>query len=95
MVGPSLADGRGRADSGAIAKLTFITGANKGLGYEAARRLTELGHTVILGARNPQLGRAAAARLGARFVAIDVTDEDSVSRAAADIEAHEGRLDTS
>ena len=49
--------------------ITFITGANKGLGYETARRLTELGHTVILGARNPEFGQAAADRLGVRFVA--------------------------
>lgn len=74
--------------------ITFITGANKGLGYETARRLTELGHTVILGARDPQRGEAAAGRLGARFVQIDVTDDASVARAAADIEAHEGRVDT-
>jgi len=73
--------------------ITFITGANKGLGYETARRLTELGHTVILGARNPELGQAAADRLGMRFVPIDVTDDASVRHAAADIEAHEGRLD--
>jgi len=32
--------------------ITFITGANKGLGRETARRLIELGHTVILGARD-------------------------------------------
>jgi NAD(P)-dependent dehydrogenase (short-subunit alcohol dehydrogenase family) len=73
--------------------ITFITGANKGLGYETARRLTELGHTVIIGARDPERGQAAADRLGARFVQIDVTDDASVSRAAADIEAREGRLD--
>ena len=42
--------------------ITFITGANKGLGYETARRLTELGHTVILGARDPERGEAAAGR---------------------------------
>ena len=74
--------------------ITFITGANKGLGYETARRLAELGHTVIAGARDPERGQAAADRLGARFVPIDVTDDASVARAAADIEAHEGHVDT-
>jgi NAD(P)-dependent dehydrogenase (short-subunit alcohol dehydrogenase family) len=73
--------------------ITFITGANKGLGYETARRLTELGHTVILGARDPERGEAAAGRLGVRFVPIDVTDDASVAQAAADVEAHEGRVD--
>jgi len=74
--------------------ITFITGANKGLGFETARRLAELGHTVLLGARDPQRGQAAADRLGVRFVPIDVTDDESVKRAVADVEAREGRLDT-
>jgi NAD(P)-dependent dehydrogenase (short-subunit alcohol dehydrogenase family) len=74
--------------------ITFITGANKGLGYETARRLTELGQTVIVGARDAARGQAAADGLGARFVPIDVTDDGSVRRAVADIEAHEGRIDT-
>jgi NAD(P)-dependent dehydrogenase (short-subunit alcohol dehydrogenase family) len=74
--------------------ITFITGANKGLGFETARRLTELGQTVIVGARDADRGQAAAERLGARFVPIDVTDDDSVRRAVADVEAHEGRIDT-
>jgi NAD(P)-dependent dehydrogenase (short-subunit alcohol dehydrogenase family) len=74
--------------------ITFITGANKGLGYETARRLTDLGHVVILGARDQQRGETAAAELGVRFVQIDVADDASVARAAADIEAHEGRIDT-
>lgn len=73
--------------------ITLITGANRGLGLETARRLVEAGHTVLLGARDPQQGRPAADRLGARFVVIDVADDDSVARAAADVEAHEGRLD--
>ncbi|GAB3655426.1 SDR family NAD(P)-dependent oxidoreductase [Nocardioides korecus] len=72
---------------------TFITGANKGLGLETARRLAELGHTVVLGARDRERGTAAAADLGVRFVQIDVTDEASVRAAAADVEAHEGHLD--
>jgi NAD(P)-dependent dehydrogenase (short-subunit alcohol dehydrogenase family) len=74
--------------------ITFITGANKGLGFETARRLTELGQTVIVGARDADRGQAAAERLGARFVQIDVTDDGSVGRAVADVEAHEGRIDT-
>ena len=73
--------------------ITFITGANKGLGFETARRLIEQGHTVLLGARDPQAGEAAADKLGARFVRIDVTDDASVAAAAADVERHEGRLD--
>ena len=72
---------------------TFITGANKGLGLETARRLAELGHTVVLGARDRERGAAAAEHLGVRFVQIDVTDDDSVRAAAADVEAHEGLVD--
>jgi NAD(P)-dependent dehydrogenase (short-subunit alcohol dehydrogenase family) len=72
---------------------TFITGANKSLGLEAARRLGERGHTVLLGARDPERGRAAAEAIGARFVRIDVTDDASVAAAAADVAAHEGHLD--
>ncbi|WP_139977827.1 SDR family NAD(P)-dependent oxidoreductase [Nocardioides litoris] len=72
---------------------TFITGANKGLGLETARRLVNLGHTVVLGARDPERGAAAAADLGVRFVRIDVTDDSSVRAAAADVEAHEGHVD--
>ena len=73
--------------------ITFITGANKGLGFETARRLVALGHTVLLGARDEKAGTAAAERLGARFVRIDVTDDESVMAAAADVEQHEGSID--
>ncbi|WP_194918590.1 SDR family NAD(P)-dependent oxidoreductase [Catenulispora rubra] len=73
--------------------IIFITGANKGLGHEAAWRLIGLGHTVLLGARDAQLGQVAADALGARFVQIDVTDDASVTAAAADVAGHEGRID--
>ncbi|EME55002.1 SDR family NAD(P)-dependent oxidoreductase [Amycolatopsis decaplanina] len=73
--------------------ITFITGANKGLGRETARRLVELGHTVIVGARDPEQGVAAATALGARFVRIDVTDDAAVAAAVADVAGHEGVID--
>ena len=73
--------------------ITLITGANKGLGLESARRLTELGHTIYLGARDADRGRVAAGVLGARFLHLDVTDEASVDAAAATIRADSGHLD--
>jgi NAD(P)-dependent dehydrogenase (short-subunit alcohol dehydrogenase family) len=60
----------------------LITGANKGLGREAARRLTEAGHDIWVGARDAAAGQEAADALGARFVRIDVTDDASVAAAA-------------
>src|SRR5215216_5095989 len=71
---------------------TLITGANKGLGREAARRLLADGHDVWLTARDAAKGRAAAEQLGARFVALDVTDDASAT-AAAERVAGEGGLD--
>jgi NAD(P)-dependent dehydrogenase (short-subunit alcohol dehydrogenase family) len=72
---------------------TLITGANKGLGFEAARRLIAAGHTVYLGARDPERGRRAADQLGARLLVLDVTDEASVEAAARTVEAEAGVLD--
>ncbi|KAB2976206.1 MULTISPECIES: SDR family oxidoreductase [unclassified Streptomyces] len=71
---------------------TLITGANKGLGLETARRLVGAGHTVYVGARDAERGRAAAERIGARFVLLDVTDDASVQAAAKTVEA-DGGLD--
>ena len=61
---------------------TLITGANKGLGHEAARRLIAAGHDVWMTARDPERGARAAEELGARFVQLDVTDDASVQTAA-------------
>jgi NAD(P)-dependent dehydrogenase (short-subunit alcohol dehydrogenase family) len=73
--------------------ITLITGANKGLGYETARQLIELGHTVYLGARSTERGQRAAAELGARFVQLDVTGDESVAAAVKVIEGAEGHID--
>jgi NAD(P)-dependent dehydrogenase (short-subunit alcohol dehydrogenase family) len=76
-----------------IMTITLITGANKGLGRETARRLIEKGHTVYVGARDRERGAAAAEELGARALLVDVTDEASVAAAAARLEAEHGHLD--
>jgi len=72
---------------------TLITGANKGLGFEAARRLIAEGHSVYVGSRDAKRGRAAAEALGGRFLELDVTSDESVNAAAADILRRDGRLD--
>ncbi|MGV9664781.1 SDR family NAD(P)-dependent oxidoreductase [Nocardia niigatensis] len=69
-----------------------MTGANKGLGFETARRLVTAGHTVHIGSRDAERGRLAAAQLGARSVQLDVTDDSSVAAAAKTLEA-DGGLD--
>jgi NAD(P)-dependent dehydrogenase (short-subunit alcohol dehydrogenase family) len=71
---------------------TLITGANKSLGYETARRLLAEGHDVWVAARDETRGRAAAEELGARFVQLDVTDDASVA-AAVEVVAAETGLD--
>jgi NAD(P)-dependent dehydrogenase (short-subunit alcohol dehydrogenase family) len=73
--------------------VTLITGANKGLGYETARRLIEQGHTVYIGARSVERGEKAAAALGARVVQLDVTDDASVETAMGVIDQRDGHLD--
>jgi NAD(P)-dependent dehydrogenase (short-subunit alcohol dehydrogenase family) len=73
--------------------VALITGANKGIGFETARQLTDAGYDVYVGARDAERGEKAAAEIGARFVQLDVTDDASVTAALATIEAAEGRLD--
>ena len=79
-------------------KIVLITGANKGIGLATARELGRAGHTVLLGARDPGRGTAAAQALAgegldAVFVRLDVTDTGVIAAAAAFIEQAYGRLD--
>jgi NAD(P)-dependent dehydrogenase (short-subunit alcohol dehydrogenase family) len=78
--------------------IALITGANKGIGYATARQLGARGSTVLIGARAAGAGRAAAEQLAAggadaRFLQLDVTDAESIARAAARIDSEFGRLD--
>ena len=80
-------------------KIALITGANKGIGYEVARQLGREGITVLIGARNPQLGEAAAAKLkvdgaDAHFIELDVTRPETIAKAAERIRATYTNLTT-
>lgn len=79
-------------------RIALVTGANRGIGLAAARRLArECGH-VIVAARRSGAGEEAADRLSregfsASSVTMDVTDAASVRGAAAVVADRFGRLD--
>ena len=73
--------------------VSLVTGANKGIGMEAVRRLVQAGHRVYLGARDETRGRSAADSTGAIFISLDVTSDDSVRAAVETIDSAEGHLD--
>lgn len=79
-------------------KVILVTGANKGIGFEVVRQLAKLGRTVILTARNSSKGKEAAARLQeeilqVHFLQLDVSDEDSVKRAAQQVKDQFEKVD--
>src|SRR6185436_10371547 len=79
-------------------RVALVTGANKGIGYETARRLASQGITVLLGARDEQRGKEAAAKLQAedldvQFLRLDVNDQATLEAAHRFIEDKFGKLD--
>ena len=80
-------------------KTVFITGANTGIGFEAARAIAGRGGRVLLGSRNPEKGEDAIRRIreahpdaDVSLVEIDLADLASVAR-AAEVVAQEPKLD--
>jgi NAD(P)-dependent dehydrogenase (short-subunit alcohol dehydrogenase family) len=63
--------------------VVLITGAAQGLGREVARQLAAAGHDVVLTARDGAAAARSAQEVGARSLALDVTDPASVAAAAA------------
>ncbi len=78
-------------------KVALVTGANKGIGFEVAHQLVRHGFQVFVGARNVVAGRAATEKLSAdgkaTFLEIDVSDAQSIHRAADEFSRQAGHLD--
>jgi NAD(P)-dependent dehydrogenase (short-subunit alcohol dehydrogenase family) len=79
-------------------KIALITGANKGLGFEMARQLGHAGVRVVLAARDPQKGQAAAEKLqgeglDVHFLKLEGTNKADHAAAFAFLDANFGRLD--
>jgi NAD(P)-dependent dehydrogenase (short-subunit alcohol dehydrogenase family) len=68
-------------------KTALVTGANKGIGLEVAKRLAQQGFFVYLGSRSLENGQAAVQQLKAsglthlKAVQVDVTSPDSIQAA--------------
>ena len=81
-------------------RLAVVTGANTGLGFEAARVLAARGASVVLAVRDTDKGKAAAARIagtapGANVTVqpLDLTCLDSIRAAAGELRARHPRID--
>ncbi|MCC8907394.1 SDR family NAD(P)-dependent oxidoreductase [Curtobacterium sp. GD1] len=76
----------------------LVTGANKGIGYAIAEQLGATGMRVLVGARSDTgreeaVERLRASGVDAHGVRIDVTSDEGVAAAAAEVEERFGRLD--
>ncbi len=74
-------------------KTAVITGAARGIGAEIARRFREEGATVFLADLGDSDGEKTAASMGAVFLALDVTSEESWKAAFSAVLERTGRLD--
>lgn len=80
-------------------RTVLITGANKGIGLETAKQLSQKGLFVYLGSRDIERGRSVVKELitqgfeNIKAIDIDVTEPDTILAAKAIIEKEQGRLD--
>ena len=79
-------------------RIAVVTGANRGLGLETARRLAERGFHVILTSRNPQAGAEALKRLQTQNLPVelrklDVNSTEDAQALARHIKESHGRVD--
>jgi NAD(P)-dependent dehydrogenase (short-subunit alcohol dehydrogenase family) len=79
-------------------KIALVTGANRGLGFETCKQLSQLGVTVLLTSRDPIKGEVAAKQLIDKgldviFYQLDVSDRSNIKDIFTKIENQFGRLD--
>jgi NAD(P)-dependent dehydrogenase (short-subunit alcohol dehydrogenase family) len=76
-------------------RVALVSGGNRGIGLEVCRQLAERGITVVMGSRDAEQGRTAAAKLpeGVIVQQLDVSDPESVERISRSVEEEFGRLD--
>ncbi|MFD2286560.1 SDR family NAD(P)-dependent oxidoreductase [Pedobacter petrophilus] len=80
-------------------KSVLITGANRSIGLETAKQLSQKGLFVYLGTRNLEKGRAVVEELkkegfqNIKAIELDVTKPDSVLEAKKIVEEEQGQLD--
>jgi NAD(P)-dependent dehydrogenase (short-subunit alcohol dehydrogenase family) len=80
--------------SDTVTTVSLVTGANRGIGREVCRQLADLGHTVLLTARDDAAAVAAARGIrGVVPLRLDVTDTSSIAAAASSVRDRFGRLD--
>ncbi len=75
-----------------MAKTVLITGASSGIGEETVKRLMTAGYTVYAGARRLDRMKSLA-DAGARLLALDVTDDGSMTAAVKTVLQEAGRID--
>ena len=74
-----------------VSKAILITGCSTGIGHATALRLAKAGHTVYATARSVDaLGVLSAA--GAKTLALDVTDEESMAAAVDHVVGEQGAV---
>lgn len=79
-------------------RIAFITGANRGIGFETARHLGEQGIKVIIGARDEAKGLEAVVQLkaggvDAEYLHYDAASANSTHAVAEALQSRFGRLD--
>ena len=65
--------------------LAVITGGSRGLGFETARALHAVGHTIVLVAKDPVRLAESAAALGCEYRAVDLADIDAAREVFTEI----------
>ncbi|HST56961.1 MAG TPA: oxidoreductase [Solirubrobacteraceae bacterium] len=76
---------------GEVSKAVLITGCSSGIGEATARHLAARGWTVYASARRPE-SIAHLEQDGCKLLALDVTDEQSMSAAVSAVEQAEGAV---